>query len=83
MILGGGDEEWNSGTSNVDDRKLGSLPVCDPTIPEVEGGDDLWQGQYVQGSEGRQERQGSQWQCRRKSCWREEAGSQGGKGGFG
>ena len=41
MILGGGDEEWNSGTNNVDDRKQGSLPVCDPTIPEVEGGDDL------------------------------------------
>ena len=82
MILVGVDEEWSSGTSSVDDMRLGSLPVCGPTIPEVEGGDDLWQGQYVPGSEGKQERQGSQWQCRKKSCWREEAGSQGGTGGF-
>ena len=59
MILGGVDESWSSGTSNVDDMKLGSLPVCDPTIPEVEGGDDLWQGQYVQGSGGRRDSQGS------------------------
>ena len=82
MILVGVDEEWSSGTSNVDDMKLGSLPVCDPTIPEVEGGDDQWQGQCVQGSGGRRDRQDFPWQRRKKNCWREEAGSQGGKGGF-
>ena len=42
MILVGEGAEWSSGTSNVDDMKLGFLPVCDPTILEVEGEDDLW-----------------------------------------
>ena len=44
MILVGEDVEWNSETSNVDDMRLGYLPVCGPTIPVVEGEDDLWQG---------------------------------------
>ena len=44
MILVGEGVEWSSGTSKVDDMRRGCLPVCGPTIPAEEEGDDRRQG---------------------------------------
>ncbi len=38
------DVGWSSETSKVDDKRQERLPVCGPTIPVEEEGDDRRQG---------------------------------------